>query len=106
MSRLRRWPQTAPARQAPDVYELTRRRKPLTMTPGGDPLIENAAGNKNDDEASEHHRVIVASIRRRPFDAIDDEHLDGATLRIELEAELLLQRRKNRRRIVGGTRAG
>ena len=91
---------------SPDVYELTRRRKSLAMAPGGNPLIENAAGNKDDNEASEHHRVIVASIRRRPFDAIDDEHLDGATLRIELETELLLQRRENRRRIVGGARAG
>ena len=89
-----------------DVNQLTRRRKPLTMASGGNPLIENAAGNKDGDEASEHHGVIVASIRRRPFDAIDDEHFDGATLRIELETKLLLQRRKNRRCIVGGAGAG
>ena len=91
---------------SPDVNELTGRRKPLTIASRGNPLIENAAGNQDDYEASEHHRVIWLSVGRRPFDAIDDEHLDGATLRIELETELLLQSRENRRRIIGGARAG
>ena len=48
-----------------DADELTRRGKPLAMASGGDPLIENAAGNKDDDDANEPHAVIVPSIGRR-----------------------------------------
>ena len=38
-----------------DADKLTGRGKPLTMTSGGDPLIEDSTGNKDDDQASDHH---------------------------------------------------
>ena len=91
---------------SPDVNELTGRGKPQTKAPGGNPLIENAAGKKDDNHANERHAVIVASIGRRPLYAVDHEELDRAPLGFQLETELLLQRCENRRRIVGGARAG
>ena len=96
MSRLRRWPQAASARQAPDVDELTWRCKPLAIASGGNPLIENAAGKKDDDYAGERHPVIVPSIGRRLLDAVDDQEFNRAALRLEPEPELLLQRGEDR----------
>ena len=96
MPGLRRWPQTASARQA---YrdELTGRGKPLTMASSGNPLIENAAGNQDDDHANERHAVFVASIRCRPLDAVDHQEFDRAALGLEPEPELFLHRREDRR---------
>jgi len=71
MSRLRRSPQTASARQAPDVNEFTRRCKALAIASRGNPLMEDAAGKKNDDYAGEHHAVIVPSIGHRLLDVVD-----------------------------------
>jgi hypothetical protein len=62
------------------------------MASGGNPLIENAAGKKDADHAGESHGVIVPLIRRRPLDAVDDQEFHRAALRLEPEAELLLQR--------------
>ena len=89
-----------------DADELTGWGKPLTMASRGNPLRENAAGNQDDDEASEHHAAIAASIGCGPFDAVDDQHLDRPALGVELEAKLLLNGCKDRRCIVGGARAG
>ena len=82
---------------APDVDELTRRGKPPAIASGGNPLIEDAAGKKDDDYANERHAVIVASIGRRPFDAVDEQEFNRAALRLEPEPELLLQRREDGR---------
>jgi hypothetical protein len=82
MSRLRRWPQTASARQAPDIDELPRRGKPLAIASRGNPLIENAAGKKDDGYAGERHPVIVPSIARRLLDAVDHQEFHRPTLRL------------------------
>jgi uncharacterized protein (TIGR03435 family) len=41
------------------------------------------------------------SIRRRPLDGVDDHHAERSAVRDEFEAELLLDRREDRRRIFG-----
>lgn len=96
MSRLCRWPQTASARQA-YLDELTGRRKPLTMPSGGNPLIENAAGNQDDENANERHAVIVPSVGCRALDAVDHQEFHRAALGLEPESELLLHRSEDRR---------
>jgi hypothetical protein len=80
MSRLRRWSQTASARLAPDVDKLTRRGKPLAIASRGNPLIEDAAGKKDDDHAGERHPLIVPSIGRRLLDAVDHQEFHRPTL--------------------------
>jgi len=82
---------------SPDVNELPGRDTPLAMASGGTPLVENAAGKKDDDYANQRHAVIVPSIGRRSFDVVDIEEFDGAALGLEPEPELLLHRCKNRR---------
>jgi hypothetical protein len=41
-------------------------------------------------------------VRRRPLETLDDHHLDGRTSGFELEAQLLLDRREDRRHVLDG----
>ena len=49
-------------------------------------------------------RADPALVRRRPFDPIDDEHINGAILGVQVQAKLILECVKDRRtvRVDGG----
>ena len=50
--------------------------------------------SKNDDSHNQSLDTgLSISVLRRALDGVDDEYIDGAALRVELQSELFLQRR-------------